>query len=250
MKNFLPKKMPVLEAASAKPQHVAICVPCVDKPHLEFARCLAMMFYQNGVQRLPTAVVTSGGSIISKTRNNCIAAVEDMESKQGIEFSHIFFLDSDMTFPDYVLLALLKHQKDIVGCTYVRRTPPYDVHGKALRGRTEIHEGLLEVAGLPTGCLLIKREIFRALRRPYFRFPFKEESSPGAGDHFEIGEDYAFCQAARHEGRSVWLDAGMSKLIGHVGEQVLYPDRVHWPEVVAPEGEAPVGLDKALAGVQ
>lgn len=246
-KTILPREMPVFSGPvldqPKAPAHIAICVPCVDKPHLEFMRCFAAMFYQNGVSKLPTAVVTSGGSIISKARNNCIAAVEEMESKQGIVFSHIFFQDSDMLFPDYILKALLAHDKDIVGCTYLRRTPPYDVHGRVLGDAPqEVHEGLIELLALPTGMMLIKRDIFRHLKRPFFRFPYREESAPGAGDAIEMGEDYAFCQMARDIGYRVWLDVTMTKLIGHVSERAIYVDQPVWAAAEA--------LDKIDVGGQ
>lgn len=215
-----------LALSGAKPSHIAICVPCVDKPQLQFTHSLATLMYHAGRAGQPIATVFHGGSIITNTRNNCLKHVEDFE-RDGTEFSHILFLDSDMVFPQDTLYRLLTHAKAIVGCTYRQRTAPYNLHGKTLDARTTdvADAGLIEVAGIPTGCILIHREVFRRFRRPYFRLIDQEESAPGRGDHVSYGEDYVFCATARAAGFKIWLDTALSKEIGHVGEKVLYPDQ-------------------------
>ena len=41
----------------------------------------------------------------------------------------ILWVDTDMQFPEDALLRLLAHDKDIVGCNYRTRTPPYACAG-------------------------------------------------------------------------------------------------------------------------
>lgn len=204
---------------------IAICIPCMDKPNMLFSQALATLMYQCGKYGTPIALIHQGGSLITRARNQLIEKVQEFE-KDGTAFSHIFFLDSDMVFPPMTLHWLLSHDKDIVGCTYVRRSWPFDVHGKTLdaKPRDLNGESLVEVAGLPTGVLLIKRRVFDQFKRPIFRTLVNEEKG------IEYGEDYVFCAMARAAGFKIWLDAEVSKQIGHVAERTLYPEEDSWPD--------------------
>lgn len=209
--------------------HVAICIPVMDKPHMIFSQSLAQMMYQCGRFGTPTALIHQGGSLITRARNQILEQVEKFEA-EGSNIEWLFWLDSDMVFPQYTLHALMQHQRDIVGCTYVRRSPPFDVHGKTLEGkpRDVTNEKLVELSALPTGCLLVRREVFRSLKKPYFRTLFREETPEKPA--LEYGEDYVFCSMARTAGYRIWLDAHLSKEIGHIAEKPLFPEQDSWPE--------------------
>lgn len=213
-----------------KPQGLlVIAVPCYDKPHMHFSQSLATMMYRLGVFKYPAAVVHQSSTIVAKCRNLVVDFIEDqIEKKERQKVEWIFWVDADMKIPPDAPLILMRHQKDIVGCTYLRRTPPHEPMGKALGkdkvDTTKLTGGLLEMGHMPTGCLLIHREVFRKLRRPYFRHEYVEASKPDARDEFEMGEDYTFCQRAREAGFRIWLDYELSKHIGHVSERVIFPD--------------------------
>jgi hypothetical protein len=236
--------MPTKGAAPISiPPHIAICVPTVDSTvHFRFAQSLNMIHYFCGVKGIHLVSMNQNGSAIAKQRNLCIDWIEDeVETKQRVPISHVLFLDSDMVIPHYVVAALLAHDKDIVGASYVRRNAPFDVLGRTLNSETKDAKpidtsdpstpALVPMAAMPTGCLLIKRNVFRTLRRPYFFFAFKEESAPGKRDHREYGEDYGFCSKARAYGYQVWLDVELTKHIGHVSERVLFPEEDSYPDL-------------------
>lgn len=212
-----------------KPEgHLIIAVPCYDKLHVQFSQSLAAMMYRLGVFKYPCAVVHQQSTIVAKCRNMVLDFIEDqIEEKEGKKVEWIFWCDADMKIPADTPLRLMQHDKDIVGCTYLRRTPPYEPLGKALtEGKVDtslLKEPLLEMGHMPTGCLLVRREVFRKLRRPYFRHEYREASAIGARDEFEMGEDYSFCKAARDAGFRIWLDIPMSQHIGHVSEKVIFP---------------------------
>lgn len=199
-----------------KPRHVAICIPCTDKPHMLFMRSVAALYYVAGQNNISLAMVTSNASMGAfQARNQIMHGVEEIE-KTGVAIDWLLWLDSDMIFPPHTLMTLLGHQKDIVGATYCRRTHPFDLHGRGLTGKPmEINDGLVEMAALPTGCLLTKRDIFRTWKKPYWRC----EPNFERGDHW--GEDYFFCIEARARGHKVWLDATLTKEVAHIGEQIL-----------------------------
>lgn len=223
---------PVGGKPNVQPEYIAVIVPCLDKPHMLFTHSLTSMFYFCGKLSIPAFFIFQSGSAIQKVRNLAMAYLEK-EVEPKFKISHTLWLDSDVVFPKYLLPALLRHDKDIVGCSYVRRTKPFDVLGKTLENKPkEVGEELLvEMSGLPTGCLLVKRDVYRKLKKPYFRMIAREESSIGANDEFEWGEDYYFCSAARTAGYQVWLDVQLTKLVGHVSERPLYPEEDSWPEL-------------------
>jgi glycosyltransferase involved in cell wall biosynthesis len=125
----------------------------------------------------------------------------------------IMFLDSDMTFPPCTLARLLEWNKDITGCTYVKRVPPHAIVCKedTVDAVPCSPDGLIEMKAMPTGCLLIDAGVFGKLKKPWFYLSYKD----GRRD----GEDYNFCRDAREAGFKVWCDAVLSLEVGHLGTE-------------------------------
>lgn len=199
--------------AEKKRDRVAVCVPSNDMVHADFAMCLAALAFST---RNPIALLNTKGSLIVTNRNTLV------EQAAQLECEWLLFLDSDMLFPRDTIARLIAHDKDIVGATYCKRVPPYEMLGRTLTGdQLEVASGLVEVAGLPTGCLLVRRTVFEKLCRPYFRTPAHEEGEiDGLPAHIE-GEDYYFCRVAREAGFSVWLDVDLTMQLGHIGQHVF-----------------------------
>lgn len=199
--------------AERKPERVAICMPSGDMVHADFAMSLAALAFSTQV---PIALVNTKGSLVASNRNRLVDEAERFDCEW------LLFLDSDMLFPRDTIARLLAHGKDIVGATYCKRVEPYEVLGRTLDGGPlEAATGLVEVAGLPTGCLLVRRSVFAALRKPYFRTPAREDGEvDGLPAHIE-GEDYYFCRVAREAGFSVWLDVDLTMQMGHIGQQIF-----------------------------
>lgn len=133
----------------------------------------------------------------------------------AINADYVMMIDSDMTFPSDTVDRLLAHDKDIVGATYVRRGPPFDNLGETLNATGDIQSGLVEMKRIPTGMLLIRAEVFKRLRRPYFRFGIDEIH--GAN----IGEDCTFSDMVRDLDYQIWCDVDLSKEIGHLHQYAL-----------------------------
>jgi GT2 family glycosyltransferase len=187
---------------------IAIAVPSADMVHADFAMCLARMC--TTFQGIAINVINNKSSIVAIARNNGVQIAQDWDAH------YLLFLDSDMMFPETTLPRLLRHRQDIVAATYTKRVPPYPVLGSTLKADTgEAPPGLVEMARVPTGCLLIRMNVFEKLPRPYFRFDANEET----GDI--VGEDYIFCDRARAAGFRIWCDPSLSHEIGHIGQQVF-----------------------------
>ena len=124
--------------------------------------------------------------------------------------THLFFVDSDMKFKSEVLDILLAHDKDIVGARYYRRQGKegdpavktrYDMPGMTVPNK------IYKNYATATGCMLIKREVFEKIPRPWF--------SLGPEDR-PVGEDIYFCRKAKEHGIEIWEDP-MEGQIKHIG---------------------------------
>jgi hypothetical protein len=203
-----------VEAVDLHPQvpsvmpHVAIAVPSGSMVHADFALALAVMMH--GLGELKMSLICAKSSIVADARNIGLNFALDQKAE------YVLFIDSDMTFPRDALLKLLVRNVDIIGATYSRRTAPFSFLGDILPEQpADAPRGLVEMARIPTGFLLIRTAVFERLTRPYFRFRTDEERG------VIIGEDYDFSDRVRALGYRIWCDPYLSKELGHIGEQVF-----------------------------
>jgi hypothetical protein len=197
--------------SEARPK-VAVCIPyyrTAEGPTLLSA--MEMCAYSSRyVDMLP---IGSPGSYIEQGRN---AAVK-MVFETGIDFDYIFWLDSDMIFPPQTLMKLMAWERDIVGCNYRQRTPPYTHVGHYLHtdgesasndNRLLFEPGLLEMLQMPTGLLLTRMDIYRKMEWPWF-----DANLRGPRD------DVYFCRTARSLGYQVWCDNDLTQVVRHITVQ-------------------------------
>lgn len=183
---------------------VLIAMPSGDMVHKGFCVSLVNLIYhsvRNGIALAPADIrVTT----IERGRNMAVrAAIEE-------KATHIFWLDSDMTFPPDALAAHLQHDKDIVGCSYrMRREPHAATHMELDPAETD---ALRRVKRLPGGMLLVRTQVYEALDLPWYRNPWV----PGTEDI--TTQDFDFCDRARALGYEIWMDVVLSKRLGHLGE--------------------------------
>jgi hypothetical protein len=147
------------------------------------------------------------GSLIYKAREN----IADEMLKH--DFTHLLFVDSDMSFPPDALKKLVSHDKDIVSGRAHKRVANFEpcFYKKCDWKEAIIYhdypEGLIEVAAVGMAFCLIKREVFEKVSKPWFN------------PTFDIGEDLAFCMRAQEAGFKIWVDTDLE--IGHVGNAIF-----------------------------
>lgn len=204
------------EAPSAPPIRVALCIPWQNQVDAEFCRSLTRLygrivgeFVVPGYADL--AMFTVNGTYLPQSRRELVTLALEWDP------THLLWFDSDMVFPDHTFRSLLKHDQAIVGCNYARRRPPFSptaiksVEGDVLCYTTEEKSGLEEVEAVGFGVVLMQAKVFDTLPGDAFTCRFSAQGQ------LLIGEDVAFCQAAKACGHSVFVDHDLSKQVGHMG---------------------------------
>jgi hypothetical protein len=107
---------------------------------------------------------------------------------------------------------------DIIGCAHAKRIAPHEVVGNWSPELKIEPDGVYEVEQLGGGCLLVARRVFEKLGHFAFQTPVIEKF----GGHCMYPEDLYFCDEARKAGFKIWMHAGLSLVIGHIGRQVVY----------------------------
>lgn len=150
------------------------------------------------------------------------------------ECTDIVFLDSDVGFAQGTLCKLVKHPVDIVGAVYPHRADPLSFPIRYIPERAELVGGtepgtemLLEVQGLPAGCLRISRYALNAIKAKFPANVYNDMTGLLTYSYFEFskerggfnGEDWHFCDVARDAGLKIWCDPEVD--MTHTGTKVF-----------------------------
>lgn len=151
---------------------------------------------------------------IATCRNKAVAAF--LQYKQ---FSHLLFVDDDVIVPPNTVVDLVEtaSQPDraivagpypSVKFTTSRHAYLYVAVTKLQSGLATWYEdwpeGIEEVGGAGTGCLLIARSVFGVLGYPWFRWPERLDEATGTVQC--ISDDMDFCDRAGKAGFRIWAD--------------------------------------------
>lgn len=188
---------------------VAICVPTNGLVHAEFAYCLANLIQRCEAEKIKINLVMHNGTILSEQRQKIA-----LEALKLYSPDYLFWIDSDITFPDNTLIKLLAAEKDVVCAAYSKRMPPFiptvfsdidpvipvEINGKLQRAR---------FAGM--GCMLVSAVVMQTLPMPWFPLLWHEASQSWHG------EDMGFCSLLEFCNIELWCDTALSLEIGHLG---------------------------------
>lgn len=199
---------------------LGICVPARDSVDTAFAHCLSLLtarFYGNAPAGTAMHVNFRNGTLIADQRCKLV------EMSLGQDCDYVLFLDSDMTFPANLVERMVAHDKDIVACNYAtRRLPVKTVAFKSFENLENMYSlgkgGLEECDAVGMGVMLVKTEVFRKLKYPWFQIHYM----PNA--RIWMGEDMYFCKLAKAGGYKIWIDHSLSNEVGHSGSFVFLHD--------------------------
>jgi len=159
------------------------------------------------------------------------------------DFTHVLMMDSDHIHPPDLVERLARWvindpEKKIVSGINFRRSAPYDpcVYMEMENGqlaaplRWDNGIGLADVVGF--GCVLISREVFPQLERPYFAYGYAEEGSQS--------EDIYFSLQCKQKGIKIWVDTTTTS--PHITDRMITEKDFRYyvdthPEMVAVESD-------------
>jgi len=129
----------------------------------------------------------------------------------------LLMIDADIV-PPKDILDMTKHGKKIVSATVLgmKNGIPHPLIMKMNEENGMYHmvsldkykeelrdDGLIEIDGSGTGCILIHREVLEKMEPPWFRFQYNK-----FGD-VKYSEDYRFSQRAKEMGYKIYCDTNM-----------------------------------------
>lgn len=144
------------------------------------------------------SVIRQSGYQIDEMRNDLVKVAQENK------MTHILFLDTDMSFPQDMIIDMIEDLEDnedyeaITGL-YVRKSPPYlpHIYPEFLEskkfGIAGIYplDSIFPVAGAGMGCCLIDMKVFDRIKKPYFKSGGSIDGAKG------LGEDLYFCAKAK-----------------------------------------------------
>lgn len=168
------------------------------------------------------------GSELAIYSGNC--HVDDSRNRLAHDFllsdcTDLVFLDADIGWSAESFLKLIAYDRDVVAGVYPKKNGDDAFPVKTLPGEIwSDREGLIEVAGVPTGFLRIRRAVIERLAERAVRYNAKNDSAYGTALIFEReihagtrwGGDYVFCRKWRELGGKIYIDPMMR--FEHSGE--------------------------------
>ena len=180
-------------------------------------------------------------SLLPRARNALVAQF------MASDFTHMLFVDGDISWPRDAVLKLLRYDLPLVGIAGLRRggdakpcIRPLSEENNSVEYDRET--GLVRVGAVGTGFMMIRRDVFETMERAYpnLKLPAGEEMAPETDEHYygffnlSLGEseDFAFCQRYRAVGGEVYVDPRISlKHQGHTVYEGALTDYMKFPEL-------------------
>jgi len=210
-------------------KQVVILVPVHGEGFQKFWTQVSRLQFRSLSAGIDTFLRVKSSAILEHCRNCLVSeALRDFP-----DATHFLFLDSDMVFPDDLLIKLLAHDKDMVTTNAYRKGPPHFPVVSIQSGDDDlfrpIHikpeaDKLRRVTSAGTGVVLIKREVFEQMGFPWFKSeyvdPIGEDADTGTlveGKMF-VSEDSRFFIIATSLGFKLYCDFSIE--IGHIGKKI------------------------------
>ncbi|HLC92121.1 MAG TPA: hypothetical protein VJH23_00245 [archaeon] len=196
-------------------KNLAICIP--SGRHLDFA------FFSSFAATIGqimlgwnSAVFTVASPIIFENRNEIVRRVLDFESKSGMKFDYMLWLDNDIMFTFENIKTLLAHLDSgdgfISGVYYNPKNSgilpvAYWKDGDNYKWleEKELH-GVMEVDAVGFGFCAMKTDLMRGVFAKYAPRPFNMRQLDNGS---LVTEDQIFCERAKELGAKIILDTSI-----------------------------------------
>lgn len=209
------------EGPKAAGQKVMLATPAYDAPAPSYTFSIARSreaLTQSGIQS--AYLLLSGHCHVDDSRNAIVRHF--LES----DCTELVFLDADVDWEPESLVQLCKRDLDIVGGVYPYRREGGETMPVRIMSGAKPENGLLEVDGLPTGFLKIKRHVLEMMAKDAPKYFDKinetalvfDRPTPGA-DKTRWGGDIDFCNRWKAMGGKLYAD--MELRLGHAAKVIV-----------------------------
>ena len=186
-----------------------IAVPTTDFVHVEFVKSLVELNAHLIRQGVDVSVRIMSGTLVYIARNRL--ALETIEGG----YTHVLWLDSDMTFGPDILDDLMFCGHEMVCGAFVSRRPNYSACIYTSLHPIERVEDFgtepFRVAGCGFACVLTSVELLKAVYNQ-----FATTFQPTA----LLGQDLAFCERVNKIGKEIWCEPTVRP--GHMAHIPVY----------------------------
>lgn len=194
----------------------------------QFVHALTRLTAQLPIWGVRHAVCIVEDSLVDRGRDKAVAAMLDGD------FTHLLFLDVDISFEPDDVMRLMAAQKPLVAGAYRQRNDSGRFAVSFLPGLGgkvpwDAEAQVMQVDAAGTGFMLIERGVFETMRSASPELAYQVENEDGSlsrlhgfflqgiVDGQRVTEDILFCRRWRALGGEVWVLPGVR--LGHWGRQ-------------------------------
>lgn len=209
------------EGEPARGQKVLLATPSYDRPAAAYTFAIARSREALSAAGIQSAwLLLQGNCHVDDGRNSIVR--DFLES----DCTDLVFLDADVDWEPASLVQLCQRPQDVIGGVYPYRREGGENMPVRMLGNARMKDGLLEVEGLPTGFLKIRRHVLEKMAADapkYFDKIYEtslvfDRPTPGA-DKTRWGGDVDFCNRWREMGGRIYADAELR--LGHTATVVV-----------------------------
>ena len=249
------------------PYRIFVATPVHDQCSIHYAQGLLEFQQLCFKKNVEVTFQIMKSSLVTQGRNLCVSGF--LESN----CTHMLFVDSDILFNAESIFKMIERDKDVIAIPYPLKTLMWDKAFKKMQDgeikkpddiRKWLHtypmkienmhdinveRGVIEVTHSPTGCMLIKRQVFDKMIKAYPDKQIVQKTvingeyvdKPHMWNFFDtihdpetktyLGEDFSFCKLWREIGGKCY--AFIDDPIAHVGEhqyQGRFADELIFPK--------------------
>ena len=203
---------------------VMLATPVYEKPAACYVFSIAKTREAMHQAGIPTAyLLLSGNCHVDDSRNKIVH--EFLQS----DCTDLVFLDADVSWDPEDLITLCEYDEDVVGGVYPfrRESAGEKMPVLMIDGNSSDSRGLMEVMGLPTGFMKIRRHVLEVLAGNADKYVIPNEDRVDVPIIFErtfangtrYGGDITFCKKWAEQGGTMF--AAVHLVLGHAGNAVL-----------------------------
>jgi len=232
-----------------------VATPVHSECSIHYTQSLLKLQQECMVRGIMVSFSLLKSSLVTQGRNLCVSNF--MESKDS--YTHFLFIDSDIDFNAETIFKMIAADKEVIAAPYPLKSIDWgkiynrtkdrmdmmDPNMMSKMGYTwpikldnqdkiSVDQGIMEVSHAPTGCMLIKRQVFEKMiqaypqlkidqatiingvedKKPYYYNFFDTYHEPETKRYY--GEDFGFCKRWTEIGGKCYLYV-LDNIV-HVGE--------------------------------